>query len=271
MSSCCHELHNRLTSVRNAAVKICNTLCWKENLSRGHSISHRGFTLLRCDGGFTSVGQYLRYAAWAAGGELPPMEYFAWRVRIQNSFRNQGRLLIGICDASSRHGWGVCPFDGKLYRRCRSSSGQLIKEPPPEGYPDGDNTLVFRDLKTSKPHNLDGRANGAIIECMFDKGTFYVRVGEGPPVPALVGFPVGCVLRPWASLLSIEDCVNIGPICCEGGSWGEVSVSSQGSSHRTPAHVLVLSCADEAAQSLLAARTRRSAWLLTPLPAIFVP
>ena len=64
--------------------------------------------------------------------------------------------------------------------------------------------------EAGQPANLEGRANGAVIEVIVDhsEGSLAFRVDDGPVLPPLRGFPVGAPLRPWALLAAPNDRVR---------------------------------------------------------------
>ena len=112
-------------------------------------------------------------------------------------------MFIGVCNAASNCGWGLFLSDGALYRFSRNAAGELVNAPPPEGWPDGDRTQLMRNA-AGQPADLQGRAEGAVIEVIVDadEGSLAFRVnGEAPLRVPDFAFPQGAQLRPWARLV----------------------------------------------------------------------
>ena len=140
-----------------------------------------------------------------------------------------------MCNEAGTCGWGLYPRTGTLGRVSRTADGKPdYLAPPPEGWPDGDYTQVMVN-EAGWPANLDGRANGAVIEIVVDHsdGSLAFGVNGAPPrrvpegwsgprarhfipqfpghvPPAKVPFklPQGAQLRPCVMLLSSNDRVS---------------------------------------------------------------
>ena len=120
-------------------------------------------------------------------------------------------MLIGVCNEANTCGWGLWLYRGKLHRISRNADGEIdYFTPPPEGWPDGFGTQVMRNA-AGQPANLYGRAEGAVIEVIFDadEGSLAFRVnGEAPLRVPNFAFPQGAQLRPWARMVKVEDRVS---------------------------------------------------------------
>ena len=68
--------------------------------------------------------------------------------------------------------------------------------PPPEGWPNGHSTQVMVN-EAGQPANLNGRANGAVIEVVVDHsdGSLAFGVNGAPPRRVPDGWPTG--YNPW--------------------------------------------------------------------------
>ena len=217
LRSCSKHLCERLAPVYEAA-KLSRSLRWDPQLSRGCVLSRACTTLTRAtpDQHFVyGVGAGLHpNKSWAAGGMLPDHGTFSWLVSIDRAVDNAGRLLIGVCDEPSTCAWGLCPFDGRLYRRSREEHEPrrvLNHAPPPDGFPDGGNTHVLYHADGAR-FNLDGRAQGTLVEVLVDAdaGTLDFRIGvDGPRIRGLSGLPPATALRPWARLMGLGDSVTV--------------------------------------------------------------
>jgi len=138
----------------------------------------------------------------------------SWTVRVEHSRLNQGFLFIGVCDATGQTAWGLHPYSGLLYRLARDpTDGRVfVGLPPPPGYPDGNLNRVMVTNK-GRPDSLNGRAQGAVIECRLDvdsvmgTGTLCFRINGSAPLRALADFPSGAKLREWALVCDPNDSV----------------------------------------------------------------
>jgi len=148
---------------------------------------------------------------WALGSELPTVGKSSWLVRVEKSGGNNGAVVIGVSDWTGCHGWGLHLYTGLLVRRGRSTCGKYIPGlPPPPDWPDGDHTQILTG-DDGKPTNLDGRADGALIEVTInhDAGELAYTVNGGHYLHALSGFPLGARLCLWARLVHEDDRVSL--------------------------------------------------------------
>ena len=214
----CGELNLRLAPVLRAS-ELAKNLRWDRALSRGHHISEARRILVRTHAEANQDRCAMHKSmAWAAGGLLPSSGVFSWLVQIDRTANNFGRVLLGVSDEPSTTAWGLCPFDGRLYRRSRDPRDFILldRAPPPDDFPDGDNTTVLYG-DGGKRFNLDGRAEGKVIEFRVDAsaGTLDFRVKNDALhdgerwLRGLSGFPPGVRLRPWARLIAINDCIKV--------------------------------------------------------------
>ena len=212
----CKSAHERLQPVFEAA-QLAHSLRWDGDLSRGCALSCARTELTRLnmyssDDPCTFPRMLHPNSSWAAGGLLPSRGSFSFLFKIDRVANNSGRMLIGVSDSPSTCAWGMCPFDGRLYRRSRSHDTKRVLNfaPPPAAFPDGDNRIVLYD-ESGQRYNLDGRAQGAVIECLIDadEGTVAFRVNGGRTLTALSGFPPETQLRPWARLMGVGDRVTV--------------------------------------------------------------
>ena len=205
----CHLLRSKLHAVRDMAAT--RRLRWEPVLTVKHKINESGITL--------TVGAIFERTdpePWAAGGLLPTIGRSSWKVRVENSKRNDGNgIWIGVCDAAVRISWGLLLYSGRLRRMCRDlSTGKLdFEAPPADDLPNGNYKLVMKD-EDGKPFSLRSKANGAVIEVILchDSGTLGFSVNAGPYLEALPlldkSFPSGLPLRPYASCYYPGDSVS---------------------------------------------------------------
>ena len=125
-------------------------------------------------------------------------------------------MYIGVCDEAARYAWGLLPAQGHLRRWSRDLDGRVRGRPRPASYPDGHCRQVMFDAM-GRPSDLHGKATGVTIQVIVDAdaGTLAYRIGRGPELPALSGFPRGVALRPWARVL-VPDRLSIRPCVDEG-------------------------------------------------------
>jgi hypothetical protein len=193
LAQACRHLHRALEPV--TATALARRLQWIAELSHAGEVHEEGRVL-------TTVASDGRLS-WAAGSRLPTSGRSLWGVQVERSRWNQGDMLIGVCDAAARCGWGLYLYNGELYRQCRDANGAYAHDaPPPVGYPHGriggQRARLMRD-SAGLPSSLFGEANGAVVEVLIDhdEGTLGFRINGGPTLAALRGFPPGATLRPW--------------------------------------------------------------------------
>ena len=201
LSQACTALRGRLAAVRAAAE--ARRLRWVAEVTDTNVLatSDEGRALTRVGYGQGGIWGH-EGDAWAAGSLLPTVGRVSFSVRIERSRSHRGVMHIGVCTAANTDGWGLHPFYGKLWRYHRDADGSVRfadERAPPANYPNGDNTQVMFNA-AGRPANLQGRANGTVIEVIVDhnEGSLAFRV-DGKLTPALRGFPKGAPLRTWAS------------------------------------------------------------------------
>jgi hypothetical protein len=174
-----------------------------------YSDHHRAITL--------GIASYTR--CWAVGHLIPHGRTVSFRVKIRSCRGNSGDICIGVCDADATCGWGVDMYDGHLRRYSRhGNQREHYRSAPPPGYPDGDGTNVMSrryrydyslepaGVGERLPPNLQGCAEGSVVEVILQGGTLSFSINSGPRLLALDSFPVGAeVLRPWARLVAFGD------------------------------------------------------------------
>lgn len=192
-------------------------------------------TLVACqisqDGRTATKTTFGFFVACAASRLLPTSGKSAWIIRVDKG----DQMMIGVCNAACRDGWGLIPAQGALHRtavgddggsrQAVDASGRRLFHsdvPPPTGWPNGHFAQVMKDaagkLLTSREASDLWRSDlqkhaGSVLEVAVDHdaGTLSYRVNGGQLLPALSGFPRGCSLRAWVSLNggSIGDTVSI--------------------------------------------------------------
>jgi hypothetical protein len=201
-------LRSKLEAMRTLASK--RRLCWDPDLTRKHEISEWGLTL--------TVGAIFERTdpePWAAGDLLPTTGCSSWKVRVENSRRDDGNgIWIGVCDASVCTSWAVFLYSGRLRRMCRDSSGKLDYDAEPRhDLPNGNYKVVMKN-EDGRPFSLRGRAKGVVVEVVVDhdSGSLGFRVNGGQYLEALPlldkPFPCGTPLRPYASCYYPGDSVS---------------------------------------------------------------
>ena len=137
------------------------------------------------------------------------------RLRFALIVRRQ--MIIGICDKRTRCGWGLNLFNGKLIRRTM----HYPRAAPLDGYPDGARTQVLWSRSSAEqtdgadgedePANLQGRANGAVIEVRVDHdaGSLAFGIDGGEDFLAVDGFPKGAAMRPFVKLNNGHDRIRL--------------------------------------------------------------
>ena len=122
-------------------------------------------------------------------------------------------MYIGVCDAAARNAWAVYLCSGMLRRCQRDEQGRSVRSSiPPDGWPDGFNTQVFKRAD-GQPHGLLGATVNAVIEVLVDhdSGSLAYRVNHDERRHVFdLRFPAGAALRPFALLGDPGDRVLLG-------------------------------------------------------------
>ena len=163
--------------------------------------------------------------SWAACDLLPTTGRSTWEVKINHTFSNRGMVMIGVCEETSHQAWALYAFTGTL-RRCRLQCDAVrCGGAPWEGWPDFDHTPLLVDDASGLYSDLDGSANGAVVECTWDAddGCLSFRVNGGATLVAIDCFKRGTALRPWVRLNFAEDRITIGPWLRRGAKGGSRS------------------------------------------------
>ena len=132
----------------------------------------------------------------AATGVLPTEgRTSSFSVRVDESEAGYGYVHVGVRNAAGNE-WALDLGSGLLQRRTVDDNGQPLawNTPPPDGWPDGNFSQVTSRRQGTR---LRDCANCAVITVLFDheEGTLSFRINDGPPLPALSGFPRGASMR----------------------------------------------------------------------------
>jgi len=168
-------------------------VCWQPELEHAEAVDLEGCTLRKRDSHSNT---------WTAATPLPGYGRHSWSCRIDHSEGNQGALLIGVCDVAGTILRVLAPCNGKLYHVEQATLKEWWR------HADGLRVLVD---ERGRPYNLQGKANGSVIECIVDMeaGALAFRVNGGPVLPAVLGLPKGERLRPCVGLHRAGDQVSL--------------------------------------------------------------
>lgn len=210
----CQILHAKLKLLRVLAE--ARRLRWLRKATSEHvAIGNDGRTL-------TVVSCNDRIQPWGTGRMLPTSGKSKWKLRVDRSRSDDGNgMWIGVCDAEARCSWGLSLYTGRLRCISRDADGQNDYGPPPEGYPNGNFTMVMKEVD-GKRTDLHAGATGAVIEICIDHdlGTLGYVINDGPYLKALpfdvndrrrskgtpqTVFPEGAALRSYASCYYLGD------------------------------------------------------------------
>ena len=169
--------------------------------------------------------------SWASCAPFPSVGRHVFSITIQNG-EDHGGMVIGVCDEESRHGWGLNPIYGEVWRaqytpRDSITSGLVTyavarKPPPPAGFPDFNDHMILTGLrKITTGSQSKATEAGIVVDVVYDAdmgtlsfsmsttvctGVSEVRRHESCS-KALSGFPHGARLCPWVHLANTMDVV----------------------------------------------------------------
>lgn len=208
----CRQLLASLHAVKTEAA--ARRLQLQPQLSCRAEIEGDGATLTRAPSALSTQS-----AAWAAGGLLPTIGTFKWRVHTNLAPTNRRCLIfVGVCDAACTTAWVAAPFQGRLTRLARSDDGMFwssisADNPPPAGFPCG-HMFGYRSF-SMKPH----RRPQMHVMVDQERGTLSFGV-DGLPWATTLGaagadapgrLPPQAALRPWVALIDRDDKCQFDP------------------------------------------------------------
>jgi len=173
---------------------------WQQSLTRHTAIDRLGWTLR-----WTGSGSSFHPGdEWAAAGRLPSCGAAVWLVgisafaqQIQTSVPKLSRIYVGVCNEAGTSAWALHLADGRLRRWSRDAAGRVRGAPTPANFPNGH----MRQVMVDQGKEVDCTT----VECTFDSdcGALCFRIGGGPLVTALDGFPPGARMRPFVRLANL--------------------------------------------------------------------
>ena len=155
--------------------------------------------------------------AWTSGTLLPKSGRYSWRCRIDHSYDNTGKLLLGVCDHAGTFALCLAPCTGLVHVIPLRTDVNGRRRAIEFDTHDGTRTLVDVD---GKPLSLRGRADGMVVEVLMDvdNGGIAFRAGAADQLdlrteslhvlPWILGLPKE-PMRPCVGLWRAGDQVTL--------------------------------------------------------------